>query len=158
MKKNYYEILEISPNASPEIIEKAYKTLTRKYHPDIQPKDQLKDAENQFKEIVRAYEVLSDPEQRTEYDEYQKLKSDADSLKDTNNAKQDSKKIKDKFGIVYYTKMGVQSIGTVLYNHTKKSKNERSKDIKALVITLVIMIILVLLFWNIPFLKKFLFP
>lgn len=68
MEKNYYEILEVSQNASSEVIEKAYKTLAKKYHPDLQP-DELKkkEAENKMKEINEAYEVLSDAEKRKKY-------------------------------------------------------------------------------------------
>ena len=72
--KNYYEILEVSPNASYEVIEKAYRTLAKKYHPDIQPRDKLYWTEVNFKEITEAYDVLSNPTLRKDYDA--KLKYD----------------------------------------------------------------------------------
>ena len=50
--KNYYEILEVDRNASKEIIEKAYKTLAKKYHPDVQEQNQKKIAEEKMKLIV----------------------------------------------------------------------------------------------------------
>ena len=68
MKKNYYEILEINRNASQEIVEKAYKTLAKKYHPDLQDGDKKAQYEEKLKIINEAYEVLSDPEKRKEYD------------------------------------------------------------------------------------------
>ena len=69
MDKNYYEILEVDINASPEIIEKAYKTLAKKYHPDLQDDIHKKEAEETFKIINEAYKTLSDPEQRDLYDQ-----------------------------------------------------------------------------------------
>lgn len=69
MDKNYYEILEVDRNASPEIIDKAYKTLAKKYHPDLQDDIHKKEAEETFKIINKAYEVLSNTEQRTLYDQ-----------------------------------------------------------------------------------------
>ena len=67
MDKNYYEILEIDKNASPEIIEKAYKTLAKKYHPDVQLEENKKQSEEIFKQINEAYEILSDTTKKEEY-------------------------------------------------------------------------------------------
>ena len=68
MDKNYYDILEINKNASQEIVEKAYKTLAKKYHPDLQEGEKKKEYEEKLKIINEAYEVLSDPEKRKSYD------------------------------------------------------------------------------------------
>lgn len=68
MEQNYYEILQVDKNASPEIIKKAYNTLAKKYHPDLQPEDLKHSSEEKFKLINEAYEVLSDTEKRKEYD------------------------------------------------------------------------------------------
>lgn len=64
-----YEILEVSENASPEVIEKAYKILVKKYHPDLQPPDQKKYAEDKMKEINKAYDILGDEQKRKKYDD-----------------------------------------------------------------------------------------
>lgn len=64
---NYYEILEVSEKASKEVIEKAYKALAKKYHPDLN-KDTKKDAESKMKELNEAFEVLSDDNKRANYD------------------------------------------------------------------------------------------
>lgn len=68
MNRNYYEILEVDKNASQEIIEKAYKLLAKKYHPDLRDGVEKKYAEEAFKIINEAYETLSNPEKRSEYD------------------------------------------------------------------------------------------
>merc|ERR1711879_219820 len=65
--KSLYETLEVSENSSADEIKKAYRKLARKYHPDVN-KD--KDAEEKFKEINAAYEVLSDAEKKQQYDQY----------------------------------------------------------------------------------------
>ena len=66
--KNYYEVLEVSQNASDEIISRAYKVLAKKYHPDMNP-DNLEEASEKFKEVAEAYEVLSNPDKKKEYDD-----------------------------------------------------------------------------------------
>lgn len=67
MARDYYEILGVSRNADKEDIKRAYRRLARKYHPDVNKED---GAEERFKEINRAYEVLSEPELRTRYDRF----------------------------------------------------------------------------------------
>jgi curved DNA-binding protein len=64
--KNYYDILGVSNNASQDEIKKAYRKKAAKYHPDKNPDDQS--AEDKFKEVGEAYEVLGDPEKRNLYD------------------------------------------------------------------------------------------
>ena len=68
-KRDYYETLGISPNASPEEIKKAYRRLAVKYHPD-KNRDNSKEAEEKFKEVSEAYKILSDGEKRKIYDQY----------------------------------------------------------------------------------------
>lgn len=67
-KRDYYEILELSKNATAEEIKKSYRQKALKYHPDKNPGD--KDAEEKFKEAAEAYEVLSNPEKKARYDRY----------------------------------------------------------------------------------------
>lgn len=67
MSKSLYRTLEINENASSEEIKKAYRKLARKYHPDI---NKEKGAEEKFKEITAAYEILSDPQKKAQYDQF----------------------------------------------------------------------------------------
>ena len=69
--KDYYKILQISPDAAPEVIQMAYKALAKKYHPDLNP-DNAEQAQEQMKELNAAFEVLSNPEKRARYDAEQK--------------------------------------------------------------------------------------
>lgn len=63
--RNYYEVLGVPRNATPEEIKKAFRKLARMYHPDVNPGDQA--AEEKFKDINEAYDVLSDEQKRSEY-------------------------------------------------------------------------------------------
>ena len=65
--KDYYEILGVAPNADKKVIQQTFRQLARKHHPDVNPGN--KDAEEKFKTINEAYQVLSDVEQRKKYDE-----------------------------------------------------------------------------------------
>jgi len=64
--KDYYEVLGVTRGANPDEVKRAYRKLARKYHPDVSKE---KNAENKFKELQEAYEVLRDPEKRAAYDQ-----------------------------------------------------------------------------------------
>ncbi|MDO8583489.1 MAG: DnaJ C-terminal domain-containing protein [bacterium] len=67
MTKDYYEILNVSKNATSDEIKKAYRKLALQYHPD---RNKTKEAEEKFKEVTRAYEVLSDQQKKQAYDQF----------------------------------------------------------------------------------------
>src|SRR5690554_5987940 len=68
MAKSYYDILGVSKNATENEIKSAYRKLAKKYHPDLNPGD--KQAAEKFKEVNEAYEILSDPQKRANYDRF----------------------------------------------------------------------------------------
>ena len=75
MKKDYYELLGISKNASDDEIKKAFRKAALKYHPDRMvnaSEEEKKVAEEKFKELNEAYQVLSDQSKRQQYDAYRK--------------------------------------------------------------------------------------
>lgn len=183
MEKNYYDILEINKNASPEILEKSYKTLIKKYHPDLQ-KDNLKiQYEEKIKKINEAYEILSNPEKRKNYNlqlenseiskkDYENLikeniylKNEINSLKNNiNNYHPNNKtnynnihsKIKQEINNAVnqaYYDAYIQD----LKNRGYKIKYKKTlKDFIALLITISIIIFIFIILWNIPFTKNYL--
>lgn len=68
-KRDYYEVLGVNKGASADEIKKAYRKLAKKYHPDLNPDDKA-GAEAKFKEASEAYEVLSDPDKKSRYDQF----------------------------------------------------------------------------------------
>jgi molecular chaperone DnaJ len=67
-KRDFYEVLGVSRDATPEQIKKAYRQMAKKYHPDVNKEDQ--DAPEKFKEVAEAYEILSDDQKRATYDRF----------------------------------------------------------------------------------------
>ncbi len=68
MAEDYYQALGVNRTASPDEIQKAYRKLARKYHPDMNPDDAA--AKKKFQEVQKAYETLNDPEKRKKYDQF----------------------------------------------------------------------------------------
>lgn len=151
--KNYYETLELNKKASKEVIEKAYKTLVKKYHPDIYTGSKKEYAEKKLKELNEAYEVLSD--------EFLKEQYDAQIQKEENEKKK--KEIQQKEIEKFDAKMKKHKVGTFLglIELTKeilKNKHKRDeikeitkKDIIAVIATIIIIILVGIVLWNIPF-------
>ena len=67
-KRDYYEVLGLDKSADEAAIKKAYRSLAKKYHPDMNPG--AAEAEKNFKEVNEAYAVLSDPDKKAKYDQY----------------------------------------------------------------------------------------
>ena len=77
-KRDYYEVLGVPRTASQEEVKKSYRKLARKYHPDVNPGDPT--AEEKFKEVNEAYEVLSDDQKKAQYDQFGHAAFDASSF------------------------------------------------------------------------------
>ena len=195
--KNYYEILQVSHNASKEVIEKAYKVLAKKYHPDLQTSYTAKNyAEQKMREINEAYDVLSDDFLREQYDfEFRREKisnmnnnssrvntnignsdsNEYDNLnqQQTNNTQQNTNysnsEKKKKRRIEYrYNNIGtIDGAADIIREMFKGGLPKREKrklvkkDIFAIVLTIVIVILIGVILWFLPFtnswMREFLF-
>lgn len=112
-KQTLYEILEVSENASPEIIEKAYKVLVKKYHPDLQEVSEKQKAEEKMKRINEAYYLLGNEEKRKKYDEELKQKREAEKERYYQEQKLQNSQVNEN----YYAQ-----------NYNSDVKNESKKD------------------------------
>lgn len=175
--KTLYELLEVSETASKEIIEKAYKVLAKKYHPDLQKEEDKEKAEHKMKVINEAYEILSDDEKRKNYDEELKIKRQQEEIKKNqtqnsqtqnnsepyiNNIKQTNKqehtqedleKIKQKINEIQneYQQKYQQAYEGYLRSLGYKIKYKWTwKRFKELLKTILIMVIIFLLIWFFP--------
>ena len=128
MNKNYYDILQINQNASPEIIEKAYKTLAKKYHPDLQEESNKKEAEEILKEINEAYEILSDSNKKALYD--QNLKNETISQEDYDEIYEENQNLKNAINNMQNSKANSSNndnnIGTNNYNQYNNQNNDQN--------------------------------
>ena len=116
MNQNYYEILEVDRKASNEIIDKAYKTLVKKYHPDLQNSEKQKEYEEKMKLINEAYAVLSDDYQRATYDE---------KLQNETISKQEYQKILEENRILKQELINLEQGRTNLRNDTNQQYQQQ---------------------------------
>ena len=167
--KNYYEILELNPKASKEIIDKAYKVLVKKYHPDLYTGQKKQYAEKKIKEINEAYYILSDEFLKEQYDNelqkekerkndntqaLQKTKVNPSSTtkkgKDAQNEKNTKTRVGSFNSVIQLTKELIQDIAK-----SKEKRNEikdmTKRDLIAIILTIVVVILLGIALWFIPF-------
>lgn len=129
MNKNYYEILQINQNASPEIIDKAYKTLAKKYHPDLQEENNKTQAEEILKEINEAYEILSDPNKKALYD--QNLKNETISLEQYDEIYEENQNLKNAINNMQnsrYTNSRSNSVNDINNNINSNNYNQNNNQ------------------------------
>lgn len=175
MEKNYYEILEVDKNASPEIIEKAYKTLIKKFHPDLQ-EDNLKDEyEEKIKKINEAYEVLSNPSKKNEYNlflENLKIQNNNENfskiLEENKKLKNDLQILQNHIQILENPNWRQEQNSSYNYNYgdnlnySNRNVNIRPrwkwnlKSFISMILTLAVLALLGFLLWHIPFVKNYL--
>ena len=177
---DYYEILEVSRNASKEVIEKAYKTLAKKYHPDLYQGKARIQAENKIKDINEAYSILKDVGLKEKYDNElnsQKKESSVESIE-----QYATKEILEKFNqydnvlrsyAEYIDKMNnilINVYGNIFAEppeHTKESEEEikqriaqlkkmqKTKNREIFIKKLVICIFVGLVFFILPTVREF---
>ena len=168
--KNYYKILQIDKDASPEIIKVAYKLLVKKNHPDLKEGEEKKVAEENIKEINEAYDVLSNSTSKSEYDlklnnnvisdeKYQTILNENINLKKQLNffknyyTRNESKNVN-------YQELNRNMYDNNIHNNTSannnllyrfiKNTNESTKNIIAFFITFLIIFIAI----KIPFIRN----
>ena len=171
--KDYYRILEVNEKASPEIIEKAYKTLVKKYHPDLYSSAQKKEAERKLKDINEAYNILSDSFLRSQYDlelqrqrnmqteenisnentqNYQQNTAQKRNILNNKRKKAKTEYIQNKSNVG--TIFGLIDLVRDLFA-SKPQKKERRKmnqtDWLAMGLTIVVLLIIGVILWFIPF-------
>ena len=169
MRKNYYEILEVDKNASEEVIEKAYKTLAKKYHPDLQNNS---NSQNKMQQINEAYEILSNDFKRREYDE--KIQKQSVSVEEYNKIIQENNRLKQdlqkvttnnnisnlnqidslQFARRYYSKIKRASEQPQI-QYNRKKINVSFEKIKRLIIYILILFVIGILLATIPVSRNF---
>ena len=130
MNKNYYDILEVNKNASPEIIEKAYKTLVKKYHPDLQENNLKSIYEEKIKKINEAYDILSNQEKRKNYDLF--LKNNEISNDDYNNLKNENINLKNEINYLknnYKKNLNYNNLENNNINNNYENLNKINEEI-----------------------------
>ena len=184
--KNYYEILEVNKKASKEVIEKAYKVLVKKYHPDLYTGQKKNYAEEKLKEINEAYSVLTDECMKEQYDAELEKQEQAElykkyNQKQTNNIKTNmnnvnntasnrkenknhkSQRNNNEESEDFNERMKKHKVGSFsgivelckeLYKNKPKRdemKEVTKKDIIALVLTIIVVVLILVALWYIPF-------
>ncbi len=170
--KDYYGILEVNEKASQEIIEKAYKTLVKKYHPDLYSSVEKKEAEKKLKDINEAYNILSDSFLRSQYDlELQKEKETAQNKEynermysrrnqnvnanqqqsENNGSKAQTKIVRNKSNVG--TIFGIIDLVKDLFANKPKIEKKKisQKDWLAVGLTIIALLIIGVILWFVPF-------
>ena len=177
--KNYYKILQVDKDASPEIIKVAYKLLVKKNHPDLKEGIEKQEAEEKIKEINEAYDVLSDPSKKSEYDlnlinefisqeKYNEIINENMNLKKelnyfnnlynkNNYAKRQYSNMYDNTWAKNYTQTNSQNnynanSNNINKNNYKTDSKEKLKTFIAIILTFLIIFAI----FNIPFIKEYL--
>lgn len=176
---NYYEVLEISPNASREIIDKAYKILAKRYHPDVHPEEKKAWAEEKFKKVNEAYDILSDSEKKEIYDtelsaqnltyqnKYEKLyrenlylKKQLQYFKQIQNNYNSINYINNNVSDNYYNYENNHNIAS-FSNYEKQEKKFEpkisSKDIIALFLTILFIFLVFCILFAIPVTRNYIY-
>lgn len=185
MEKNYYDWLEVNKNASNEIVEKAYKTLVKKYHPDLQEGEKKLEYEEILKHINEAYDTLSDPIKRQSYDaqikensyaednyqnlynENQQLKNEINNLNIRNQSQEYQNKMNQEQynqNDAEYNKKMNDAINKAYYdayiqdlkNRGYKIKYKKTfKDYLHMFIAILVVILFWIILWQIPFIRNY---
>lgn len=170
--KNYYEILEVNQKASIEVIEKAYRVLVKKYHPDLYTGEKRIYAEKKIKDINEAHKILSDAflkeqydtelqkqleqEQLNRYDRfYTKVSDNKNARNMYNNQQEETAETAHKVGSF----MGLVDLVQMIFKNRPKGdgiKNIKREDWIAAGLTLIVVIVIGIILWFVPVTNSFL--
>ena len=166
--KNYYEMLEIDKNASDEIIKVAYKALVKKYHPDLKEGASKINAEEKIKQINEAYDILSNPEKKSEYDQnminediskeqYEMLLNENINLKKELFYFKNLNKNSNSFNSNYYNQnnSNIYHNNTQNYNINNNIERKMFKEIVNTFISIIITLFIIIIVYHIPFVKQY---
>jgi len=168
--KNYYDTLEVSKNASREVIEKAYRVLVKRYHPDLYMGESSIYYEKALTEINEAYNILSDDFLRAQYDkelsksenEYYAVKGYEERIENNKRAKEQKqsieketlkeKKYDDKYQLGSFSGI-INLLKEIIVNRPKRQEKKEitQNDLVAIGLTIGVVIILGIILWVIPF-------
>lgn len=134
---NYYEVLEVSEKASKEVIEKAYKALAKKYHPDLNP-DNKKEAELKMKELNEAYEVLIDDDKRANFDSVLAKKREIEKRRETysknssenSNVENNNNSINNDHNVISYSNSYYTDQDDNFFVNTRNMDNKTKKKLQ----------------------------
>ena len=156
--ENLYEILEVSKNASKEVIDKAYKVLAKKYHPDTQRQENRKYAEEKIKKLNKAYDIISNEEKRKEYDkELEELERIEIENKVKNYIKQLNKDEEEQIrdGVIGVYDRVCQDFKNKNIKEEKKVDNIKKhkwslREVKNILTIIIVILAIFLVLWIIP--------
>ena len=134
---NYYEVLEVSEKASKEVIEKAYKALAKKYHPDLNP-DNKKEAELKMIELNEAYEVLIDDDKRANFDSVLAKKREIEKRRETysknssenSNVENNNNSINNDHNVISYSNSYYTDQDDNFFVNTRNMDNKTKKKLQ----------------------------
>jgi len=157
---SYYEDLEVSEKASKEVIEKAYRVLAKKYHPDLQTNENKAEAEKKMKTINEAYEVLMNDAKREEYNGKLEAEKKEKLEKELENEARKYQQVKPQNTTV--SNINVNEVPEQAYNVTYKTVTRRRtiwdnltwKKVRNLSIFILVLVFIGWILWIIPSTKE----
>ena len=130
---NYYELLEVSKNASDEVIEKAYKVLAKRYHPDLQPSESKNKAEEKMKLINQAYDTLINETKREKYNqdlERYEARQNELKYKQNNITSNNASEVKPKAPQYTYATPNANNMTKEEYEKEKKRQEKFARNLE----------------------------
>ena len=169
--KNYYKILQVDKDASPEIIKVAYKLLVKKNHPDLKEGEDKKNAEEKIKEINEAYDVLSNPTKKAEYDQTLTIETISSEQYEAIIAENQNLKNELSYYKFYYNRTNCTQMKyrNMYADNISKDSNNKQKTINLNIntnksyfkeklktlIAIIITFVIIFIFFNIPFINQY---